>query len=525
MPNRQFETVQRGAASMSSYRRWLSGIMVVASSLLLGACSMTESTLIDAGGKQPCDSDTGSYYLSKTMFEVLVTSDSTTDQKLHPQRPPTTGGSGAKNDGSASATTPDALFSSKKLISVQAKAVADRGRGYCLDFLASPTAEEAIFVGRENGLLQKITTDARDRSADILKNIIKTVLLATSADEMGGGNRSDESDAPLQPKQLFKGTYDPLNPEQANLINQTLRQHGFCLVIEDQTFDHHTNSIHDYCDRPLGHHSREKALDKSSDFESLAPSVQRARGILYRPRVAYNYYLYVKRGNGWKLRKSVTVNLENTSPVIALGIDRAFFTTRKTAITFDQGVLVNVRVEKGSELAGFVEVPLTLAQGVAALPANIVKVKIDVTNQRSTLIAAQDALLAQQIAYNRDVANYQSQVGQSGERSDTSGQPQISGGDEFAFPAPGSSNRSDTGAPALAQRTAASRIALGATPLTPAVTQAIGRCTEACKANGLAADQCPRYCACFVPCRPVADPSRLQQAKNACVNYCAAYLP
>lgn len=513
--------------------RWCSRLVTAGAAVaFLGGCAVTESTLIDASSPRACDSDAGSYYLSKTVFEVLVTSDVDTNKNLDPKkhRPTLDGtGSAAKPTPETAYKTTEPLASDKMLISVNSRVVADRSRGYCLDFLASPTAEEAIHVDRDNnGVLAKITTDSKDRSADILKNIIKTVLIAGASDDMDGSRfRADETDLKPRLGQVFKAAYDPLNLDQANLINQTLRQHGFCLVIEDQSFDHHVHSIQDYCDNPLGHHSREKALDKSAGYVGDGPMVQHVRGVLYRPRVAYNYYLFVKRGNAWKLRKSVTVNLENRAPVLALQIDRAFFTNRKTAMTFDQGALLNVRVEKGSELAGFVEVPLTLAQGIAALPANIVKVKIDVTNQRSTLIKAQDDLLKAQRDYNADVLRLQAAQGAppGTPRNDSAYVP---AGGVIAFPQKTATHTAPAAEPppppiAGMRSDPGTRTETGAR--STAAPPPDARCQAPCLQRGFSAPSCQRYCGCYSQCQVASGTPSAQQQSSTCVRYCEGFLP
>jgi hypothetical protein len=132
----------------------------------------------------------------------------------------------------------------------------------------------------------------------------------------------------------------------------------------------------------------------------------------YRPRLPYNYMLLVKKNKqvagGWELRgSSETVMLENGSPVFSVPIDRTFFTTRETALAFDDGVLQDVSIKKGSELLGFVQLPLAVAQTVAALPASILQVKIDGTNNRHKLIKAQPDLLAAHQSYATSLRAYQ----------------------------------------------------------------------------------------------------------------------
>jgi hypothetical protein len=65
--------------------------------------------------------------------------------------------------------------------------------------------------------------------------------------------------------------------------------------------------------------------------KDLAP--RGVRGIYYRPRAAYSMSIYVKDdpggGQKWRLGKVQPMRMENISPVIALGVDRALFAARQ----------------------------------------------------------------------------------------------------------------------------------------------------------------------------------------------------
>ena len=93
------------------------------------------------------------------------------------------------------------------------------------------------------------------------------------------------------------------------------------------------------------------------------------------------------------MRGSQAVRLENESPLFQALVDRTFFASRETHLIFDAGVLRDVQIKKPSEVVGFVEIPLVLAQSIVALPAQIVQVRIDQTNNRLKLIEAQNELL------------------------------------------------------------------------------------------------------------------------------------
>jgi hypothetical protein len=136
------------------------------------------------------------------------------------------------------------------------------------------------------------------------------------------------------------------------------------------------------------------------------PSVlEQRQGIFYRPRRTRTIYLFIKRdlrrAGGWKLRASQAVAMENDSPTMFVGIDRTFFASRRTTVDFDDGVLTDINITKGSELVGFVSIPLYIAQSIVALPAQIVQVRINQDNRRAQLIDARKKLIDAETALLR----------------------------------------------------------------------------------------------------------------------------
>ncbi len=127
------------------------------------------------------------------------------------------------------------------------------------------------------------------------------------------------------------------------------------------------------------------------------------RGVLYRPRVPYNYYLFVRhleRGQvRWKLRRTATLLLENRSPIISVGVDRSFFASRRTALLFDDGVLKNVCIYKSSELEEVATIPLAIAENLVKLPSHVLQLRLENTNNFKQLVDTQNRLIAAQRAH------------------------------------------------------------------------------------------------------------------------------
>lgn len=402
----------------------------------ISGCSMLDSSLLEpgnersaAGGQPICTSHTGAYYLSKAFFRVKV------------DRNP------------AAAGIPERLTFAGLEINYRP----DRTKGYCLEYAASPTAHDKVKVFKVKAsrqvkvkegepsktvvdprsdlaasgsdLLHAITTDAIDESAFILKTLIRTLFIGISGNpgfnttgtvQGRSLNAVVPPDSDTQPIRILDAEYDPFNLAQSALVNDSLSRLGFCVLLQGVSVPllrsnghhHHHHSIKDhgytpetinsYCDDPqritMRNFEYAQALLKAEE----APAVRQTRGIFYRPRIPFTVHLFLKPNRkvpgGWELRGSEVVELENISPVVSVGINRAFFAQRKTTVVFDRGVVKNVCIFKTSELAAFVEVPLEIAKSVVALPANIIQVKIDSTANDQRLLKAQNTLLKTEIS-------------------------------------------------------------------------------------------------------------------------------
>lgn len=127
--------------------------------------------------------------------------------------------------------------------------------------------------------------------------------------------------------------------------------------------------------------------------------------ILYRPNHSYNVSVLRKHDpNGpgrWETFLTRRMETPNRSPIFGIGVRRALFTHRATALSFSEGALDDVTIEKGSEALGLASIPLYLARAVAQIPTRIVQLQIDASNQRAQLIEAQQKLIASWAAYKQ----------------------------------------------------------------------------------------------------------------------------
>jgi len=339
---------------------------IVLAACAVAACSMASSTQILETADSRCSSTVGGYYLSSSVLEIQIVR-------------------GAKD-------------ARPQLNPIQVLPKADRARGYCLDFLASGTSSDTFVVQRDEveGLLLKVTSRAEDKSQEIADNLIQAVFKGLT---VGGAGVFRSGELPPETQSAFKGHYDPFNRAQTALINDSIKDLGYCLILDYREVGSAPGQISSYCDNPFRYAPRERALVAAAEHAGTGGFVSYTKGILYRPRLPYNLYLFrnsrkdLRLPGDWRLWQSETVYLENQSPTLVVGVDRTYFAERKTTLIFNYGVLQDVLITKTSELAGAAQIPLTIANNIAALPGNIVQLRIDQTTKREELIRAQDSLL------------------------------------------------------------------------------------------------------------------------------------
>lgn len=329
---------------------------------------MAESSLIgqlDAPSGLGCRGTSGAYYLSKTYFKVKVVKRQIGQTWVN------------------------------ELVELMPTRRPDRNQGYCLDYLASATADEKLHVQMDNDfLLKSISSEAVDQSGYIIKTLIRAAFTGITHVQA----RGLRADGP--PVDLFEGEWDPINPVQSAIVNAALKDTGFCVVVEGATFDLSRQTVDSYCNDPAAAYGVKGA--PRGAFEAPPPNDRRlqAKGILYRPRVPHAVYLFVNptpgRKGKWALAQVASIPIENDQPTVSVGVDRSFFAARKTALVFDQGALRNVCVHKTSELLEVSTIPLEIAKQVVALPTNVIQLKIQSTNNYTQLINAENELIKTQ---------------------------------------------------------------------------------------------------------------------------------
>lgn len=377
-----------GAFSTCVKLAGLAALAIVAA----GCAGVVETSDLTVQADGRCTSGLGSYKLSKTYVRLQVTQD-------------------------IEAPNPETI-KPFVLETIGFEKRADDRFSYCLDYLASPFADDDIQVKRSTDtsaskqLLRIITSKAVDKTALIIRKFIRGIFIGLSQNANFSDGRSLVLDDKIKRVQVADLQFDPFDPVEVSEINERLRQLGFCVVLEDFTFDRRRANASSYCSNPRGIARSHPSVAARivAEQQPLTPKV--VEGVYYRPLATYMLSIFVKDDpdgpDAWRLAKTQAIQLENVSPIIALGVDRALFAERRTTLAFDDGVLIQTCISKNSEIEGAIQIPLDVVYGLVALPSQIMQVQIETANLNSEVIKAENNVIQAQkalIAYKMDQKN------------------------------------------------------------------------------------------------------------------------
>ena len=369
----------RGFHMTAPRRGCSSAFMGLVLASAVAACSQVITTIPVAVGPLPygptCNSTFGAYYLPRALLHVK-----------------------------AAAADTNTLDTSA--LSTALTMVPDRTQPLCLDFLSLPNSQDIVSVQRDpnnTALLLSISSNVQDKTPQIVTSLIQTgenLAVAARLGATGTGVAPDFADL----------EFDPFNWDELLAAKFALRRFGYCLYVEGYSFNvgsrdpaHLLAAGRTWCDQPNPH----PPSPPTDEFSALPiPPEVMSSGVLYRPNIAYKVVILRRRDPGgrepWAVYQTKRVDMPNISPVLVVGVERATFATRKTTLNFNMGVLTDVAIDKTSELAGFVGIPLALAKAIVDVPGQIITLRVTDTNNKTALLAAQTQLIEAIASYRKN---------------------------------------------------------------------------------------------------------------------------
>ena len=384
----------------------------IALAFLVAACNVVESqrVTLDApalahSNGSPCTSTLGSYALPKSFVRIRI--------------------------GQKKGAAPDiAMLDDDHPVTVRKHP--DPHLFFCLDHLNSALSDDRISVLKwpseaaeppKGSFLGAVLVNVTDQTAYVIRALIRTAFIALT----GAPDFSPRATA-FDPTEII-GDYefDPFNQRETATINSQLTKFGFCVMLENPMFNAPA-AAPQYCNSPLKYAVNLTGFYKAYHKLEQTPADPRVPGLLYRIPQPHRLQIYHRRDSAeeWTLQRTTTVRLENLSPVLSLRVTRAMFANKTMNFLFQEGALLNACVSKGSELEGFVEIPLEIARSIVAVPGAIAMVRIGAIDSEKRLVEAQTKLAQMQQTYMAAVLGGNPNVDAS-KQSGTPTKPEFSG--------------------------------------------------------------------------------------------------
>lgn len=368
---------------MRSVGAWVtySRLFVLGAAVSVGSCTIVTSTLVNVHSNQTCSSTLGSYFLPRAYMNVTI------------ERSEVGG--------------PNVLGAVKEVRRV------DNDHLYCINHVASAFSDDEIVIQKDRDVGEKPSTDvarnqflglvtskAVDQSSIIIRKLVRILFVGIA--QTGNILRSRRPESYGAPDKVTV-EFDPLDQLSLGRANEAMRRFGFCMIVEEFTYNSKSADAQAYCNSPSRIAKIPTPFHVVYTKEVLESPKITTPGIYYRPRAPYRLATYTNAepdiSSKWRHVRTDIVHLENISPLIRLRIDRSAFAARRLAFVFEDGTLVGSCLFKGSEVAGALSIPLEVAKAIVSLPTVMFQVKIDEFTRSKDLIEAEQQLILTQKAY------------------------------------------------------------------------------------------------------------------------------
>lgn len=295
----------------------------------------------------------------------------------------------------------------------------DRKHRFCLNYVDKGLSDDNITIklggtGKAkdatltndagNGLLALAVSKSIDRSGEIIQDLLQSLFIVLSGDPAFSVNR-ETLGADEEARTVFSDEIQPFEVGQMAAFNRRIARFGFCLTLGEYTFSASQLSVDEYCNNPdlsLIDANKSAHVEAYESQHYIIPPGKLPQALYYRPRRNYDLHVYVREdpdaNDPWELWEIRPVSMENMSPILGLGINRALFAENRVVMAFDQGDLLDVCIARGSTAKAAIEIPLDIVYGIVGLPAAIVRANIKILAKEDQVLQAQTQVLAAQEA-------------------------------------------------------------------------------------------------------------------------------
>jgi len=251
--------------------------------------------------------------------------------------------------------------------------------------------DEFTIMANEKGLLSSTKLTSTDRTADILVEIAKTIsAVVMPGPRTASTEKQPEPECPATPEPfVYENIFDPTIKEDVEEINNHLTKLA-SIKSKGTNGENVEEAIFNV--KVMGDKLTQESARKegySTDFKQESDQGDSLKGLLYRRLLPYIISVSMKNGNEYIPMQSSLVMLPNKGPVSLLPYSAGPFVRTVYDVKFNDGILTQWDQNKPSELLAAVRIPIELLKAILSGPAEIIKLRFDLSNENKKLLEAQ----------------------------------------------------------------------------------------------------------------------------------------
>jgi hypothetical protein len=228
--------------------------------------------------------------------------------------------------------------------------------------------DEVKVTVNEKGLLTTVNTTSEDKSAAIAGSLAGIV---GDALRFGAGVSTRDKAAPTGGRQPFNYVFDPFSDEDVAKIRANLIAQGLDLHVIHNSF---TGS-------------------QVATPKELADRSFKTAGVVFRPLRPVTITIDDQASTKSQMESQVVL-LPDPESKLLLDFGRVAFVKKVTNVTFVDGTLREVSVNRPSQVLGVLAIPKEVLKAIVPLPLEIKQTQLNNINAEKNLIDAEKALRA-----------------------------------------------------------------------------------------------------------------------------------
>ena len=248
--------------------------------------------------------------------------------------------------------------------------------------------DEFTIMANEKGLLSSTKLISTDRTADILVEIAKTisaVAMPVPTKVMALMPKEEPKCPPTPESFVYENIFDPTIAQDVDKINDHLE--SLAQINSKGIF--RVAVMGDNLSREVKSKESDKLYQPEFTLESNKDFA--LRGLLYRRLLPYVISVSMENSGEYIPIQSSLVMLPNKGPVSLLPYSAGPFVRTVYDVKFNDGILTQWDQNKPSEILAAVRIPIELLKAIISGPAEIIKLRFDLSNENKKLLDAQKA--------------------------------------------------------------------------------------------------------------------------------------